>query len=63
MVYNYNAKDVFNAQFGHYNNFINHVKDRKNDEGVLIAGTYLQYFLGNQNNILADGLLTELWKR
>lgn len=62
IVYNYNAQDVFNAQFGHYNNFINHVKERSNKEGVLIAGTYIQYFLGNQNNIFADGLLTELWQ-
>ena len=58
--YNYNAQDVFNLQFGHYNAFINYVKTRKDDDGVLIAGTYLQYFLDNQNNIISDGLLTNL---
>lgn len=28
----------------------------------MIAGTYLQYFLGNQYNIFGDGFLTELWR-
>ena len=60
--YGYNAQDVFNLQFGHYNAFINHVKERKSSDGVLIAGTYLQYFLDNQNNIYADGLLTSFWQ-
>ncbi len=59
----YTSKDVFNLQFGHYNTFINYVADRKDEDGVLIAGTYLQYFLGNQNNIVGDGLLTEFWRR
>jgi hypothetical protein len=58
----YTAESVFNLQFGHYNYFMQYVKDRKDEDGVLIAGTYLQYFLANQNNIVGDGLLTEFWK-
>lgn len=61
--HHYTQHDVFNLQFAHYNPFINHVKNRKNEDGVLIAGTYLQYFLHNQHNIISDGLLTEFWKR
>jgi len=53
----YNRKSVFDLQFPHYNKFIEHTKDRPNDDGVLIAGTYLQYFLHNQRNVLLDGML------
>lgn len=58
----YRASDVFNLQFGIYNDFINYVRDRKDEDGVMVAGTYIQYFLENQNNIAGDGLLTELRK-
>jgi hypothetical protein len=47
----YNAKRVFDLQFPQYNPIISLLKERKNDEGVVIAGTYIQYFLGNQWNI------------
>jgi uncharacterized protein YxeA len=47
----YGRKDVFNLQFPHYNKFIEYVKHRPNKDGVLIAGTYMQYFLDNQRNI------------
>lgn len=53
----YSQKDVFDLQFPHYNKFINYVKDRKNTDGVLIAGTYMQYFLANQHNLRSDGML------
>ena len=53
----YGQKDVFDLQFPHYNKFIEHVKDRKNSDGVLIAGTYIQYFLDNQRNLKNDGML------
>jgi len=53
----YKQKDVFDLQFPHYNKFIEATKNRKNSEWVLIAWTYLQYFLDNQHNILADGML------
>lgn len=39
---------------------MNAVKDRKDEEGILIAGTYLQYFLKNQKNLFFDGMLTWL---
>lgn len=47
----YTWKNVFDLQFAHYNKFIEHVKDRPDEHGVSIAGTYLQYFLHNQNNV------------
>lgn len=61
--YNYDEQDVFNMQFGHYNPFINHIKNRKDEDWVLIAWTYIQYFLNNQKNITNDGLLTTLRQR
>lgn len=53
----YGQQDVFNLQFPHYNKFIDYVKNRKDTDGVLIAGTYIQYFLDNQHNIKGDGML------
>lgn len=53
----YGQKDVFDLQFPHYNKFIDYVKKRKNTDGVLIAGTYMQYFLDNQYNLKWDGML------
>ena len=54
----YGQQDVFDLQFPHYNKFIDYVKNRKNTDGVLIAGTYMQYFLDNQWNIKGDGMLS-----
>jgi hypothetical protein len=54
----YGRKDVFDLQFPHYNKFIEYVKNRKNTDGVLIAGTYMAYFLDNQHNIKSDGMLS-----
>lgn len=59
----YGWKDVFDLQFPHYNKFIEHVKDRPDTDGVLIAGTYIQYFLRNQRNIKADGMLSRFWEQ
>ena len=56
----YNWKDVFNLQFPHYNKFINLVENRSNSDGVLVAGTYIQYFLHNQRNIKLDGMVGRL---
>ncbi len=53
----YGWKDVFDLQFPHYNVFIDHVKERADTDGVLIAGTYIQYFLDNQRNLKMDGML------
>lgn len=60
---NYRWKDVFDLQFPHYNKFIQYIKDRDNKDGVLIAGTYLQYFLDNQHNIKGDGMLDRFWEQ
>jgi hypothetical protein len=58
----YGAKDVFDLQFPHYNKFIDYTKTRKDEDGVFIAGTYLQYFLHNQKNIKLDGMTNRLWE-
>ncbi len=58
----YTWKDVFDLQFPHYNKFINYVQNRKNEDGVLIAGTYLQYFLKNQWYLNLDGMLSVFWE-
>jgi hypothetical protein len=54
---NYKRKDVFDLQFPHYNKFIELVKEREDNDGVLVAGTYIQYFLHNQKNLKQDGML------
>lgn len=61
--YNYNWKDVFDLQFGHYNKFIDFTANRQDKDWVLIAWTYLPYFLDNQKNILNDGMLSWLWEK
>lgn len=58
--YSYGAQDIFNLQFGQYQPFLDAVKKRSDEEGVLIAGTYIQYFLENQKNLRSDGMLTWL---
>jgi hypothetical protein len=58
----YGRKNVFDLQFPHYNGFIDYVANRKNADGVLIAGTYIQYFLKNQHNLKMDGMLDRFWK-
>lgn len=57
---NYKRKDVFDLQFPHYNKFIELVKEREDNDGVLVAGTYIQYFLHNQKNLKQDGMLWRL---
>ena len=59
----YSQKDVFDLQFPHYNKFIEYTKDRDDKDGVLIAGTYLQYFLDNQKNLKFDGWLAWFWEQ
>lgn len=59
----YGRKDVFDMQFPHYNKFINYIADRKNNDWVLIAGTYIQYFLWNQRNITNDWMLGLFWEK
>ena len=59
----YSQKDVFDLQFPQYNKFIEYVKNRKDEDWVLIAWTYLQYFLDNQKNLLMDWSLTRFWEQ
>lgn len=56
----YTWKEVFNRQFGHYNPLLEETKNRKDDEGIWLAGTYAQYFLENQHNIIYDGMVGSL---
>ena len=50
-------------QFPQYNKFIEYVKDRNDEDWVLIAWTYIQYFLDNQKNILYDWNLSRFWEQ
>ena len=60
--YWYSAKDIFNLQFPQYNRIINALADRDDEDWIVIAWTYIQYFLWNQWNIRWDGMLSEFWK-
>ena len=62
-VYNFNSEDVFGLQFGQYQPFLNAVKWRADNEWILIAWTYIQYFLDNWNNIISDNMLNHLWEQ
>lgn len=55
-------KDVFDLQFPHYNKFINLTEDREDSNWVLIAWTYIQYFLKNQRNLKLDWMLSRFWE-
>ena len=54
-------KNIFNLQFPQYNPIINALADRKDEDWVIIAWTYIQYFLWNQWNIKSDGMLSDFW--
>ena len=60
--YWYTAKNIFNLQFPQYNPIINALADRDNEDWVVIAWTYIQYFLWNQWNLKWDGMLSNFWK-
>ena len=61
--YWYTASNIFNLQFPQYNPIINALANRNNEDWVIIAWTYIQYFLWNQWNIKADGMLSNFWKK
>lgn len=61
--YGYGYDDVFDLQFPHYNKIIQETENRADEDGILIAGTYLSYFLSNQTNLKYDGMLSWLWKQ
>ena len=54
-------KHVFDLQFPQYNAIITALKHRNNEDGVIVAGTYIQYFLDNQWNLKGDGMLIDFW--
>ena len=61
--YWYSWKLAFNTQFAHYNPIINALANRKNEDWIIIAGTYIQYFLWNQWNIKSDWMLDNFRKK
>lgn len=58
----FNASDVLDLQFPHYKWIIDTLNKRQSDEGVVVAGTYLQYFIDNQSNVQSDGFLSIFWE-
>ena len=58
----YNWRSIFNLQFPQYNPIINALADRANEDWVIIAWTYIQYFLWNQWNIKWDWMLSDFRK-
>lgn len=58
----YRWDDVYNLQFPHYTKIIQEINSTKElDKVDLIAGTYAQYWVEDQTQIFADGLLSQLW--
>ncbi len=57
----YNWKNIFDLQFPQYNPIINALANRANEDWVIIAWTYIQYFLWNQWNIKSDWMLFNFW--
>ena len=51
IAYGYTMKKVFDLQFPQYNPIITALKNRSDEDGVTVAGTYIQYFLHNQRNM------------
>lgn len=61
--YWYVRKNIFDLQFPQYNPIINALADRDDKDWVIIAWTYIQYFLWNQWNIKSDWMLSDFWKK
>lgn len=59
-VFPYTWKKIFDMQFAIYNPILEELQDRKDSEWVLIAGTYIQYFMKNQKNLHFDTGLSTL---
>lgn len=58
----YGWKNIFDLQFPQYNPIINKLADRKDEDWVIIAWTYIQYFLWNQWNMKLDSMLSNFRK-
>ncbi len=56
----YTADKIYDLQFGFYDSIIEKVDQRSDDEGLIIAGTYMQYFLKKQKNVIFDTRLGKL---
>jgi hypothetical protein len=54
--------ELFNLQFPHYTTSIAAINQRRSSDAVVIAWTYLQYFLADQSNISTDNFLTTFWE-
>ena len=52
-------KDIFDLQFPQYNWIIHKLANRKDNEWVTVAWTYIQYFLDNQWNLKTDSMLED----
>ncbi len=55
-------KNIFDLQFPQYNPIINALANRDDKDWVIVAWTYIQYFLWNQWNIKSDWMLSDFWK-
>lgn len=62
-VYWYGWKNVFDLQFSHYTPIISALANRKNEDWVIVAWTYIQYFLWNQRNVKSDAMLNDFWRK
>ena len=56
-------KDIFDLQFPQYNPIINALANRNNEDWVIVAWTYIQYFLWNQWNIKSDWMLLDFRRK
>ena len=59
----YNWSNIFNLQFPQYNPIINALANRDDNDWVIVAWTYIQYFLWNQWNIKSDWMLSNFWRK
>jgi hypothetical protein len=49
-------------QFRHYKKYLQAANESTPEEGSLIAGTYIRYFVEDQTNVQYDQFLTKLWE-
>lgn len=58
----YGYDEILDMQFPHYKKPIEILDTRAAWQGVVIAWTYLRYFMKNQDNAKWDGFLTDFWE-
>lgn len=59
----YKSDDVFKLHFPHYTETIEISNNRWENDWLLIAWTYIRYFIKDQSKIKADQFLTWLWEQ